>query len=391
MSNTLVERLREKEDRMIEIRRYLHQHPELSFKEVETPKYIADFYKDKDCKVETNIGQNGVKITIDSGKPGKTLAIRADFDALPIKEETGLPFASKNEGVMHACGHDAHTAYMLILAETLIEMKDQFKGKVVIIHQPAEEMPPGGAQGMIKDGVLDGVDHVLGAHVMSTMEAGKVFYKEGFVQAGRAYFKLTVHGKGGHGSSPHMANDAIVAGANFVTTAQTVVSRRLSPFETGVVTIGSFDGKGQFNVIKDRIEIEGDVRALTDDTRDTIEKELTRLVKGLESTFGVTCDFEFNKDYPALYNDPEFTSYVADTINNAEDNDIKGVEECEPQPPSEDFAFYAVELPSTFIYSGAAPEDGEIYPHHHPKFNISESSMLVAAEAVGTVVLDYLN
>ncbi|HBY84072.1 M20 family metallopeptidase [Staphylococcus sp.] len=391
MSNTLVERLSEKEDRMIEIRRYLHQHPELSFKEVETPKYIADFYKDKDCKVETNIGQNGVKVTIDSGKPGKTLAIRADFDALPIKEETGLPFASKNEGVMHACGHDAHTAYMLILAETLIEMKDQFKGKVVVIHQPAEEMPPGGAQGMIKDGVLDGVDHVLGAHVMSTMEAGKVFYKEGFVQTGRAYFKLTVHGKGGHGSSPHMANDAIVAGANFVTTAQTVVSRRLSPFETGVVTIGSFDGKGQFNVIKDSIEIEGDVRALTDDTRDTIEKELTRLVKGLESTFGVTCDFEFNKDYPALYNDPEFTSYVADTINNAEDNDIKGVEECEPQPPSEDFAFYAVELPSTFIYSGAAPEDGEIYPHHHPKFNISESSMLVAAEAVGTVVLDYLN
>lgn len=391
MSNTLVERLREKEDRMIEIRRYLHQHPELSFKEVETPKYIANFYKDKDCKVETNVGQNGVKVTIDSGKPGKTLAIRADFDALPIKEETGLPFASENEGVMHACGHDAHTAYMLILAETLIEMKDQFKGKVIVIHQPAEEMPPGGAQGMIKDGVLEGVDHVLGAHVMSTMEAGKVFYKEGFVQTGRAYFKLTVHGKGGHGSSPHMANDAIVAGANFVTTAQTVVSRRLSPFETGVVTIGSFDGKGQFNVIKDSIEIEGDVRALTDDTRDTIEKELTRLVEGLESTFGVTCDFEFNKDYTALYNNPEFTSYVADTIKNAGDNDIKGVEECEPQPPSEDFAFYAVELPSTFIYSGAAPEDGEIYPHHHPKFNISESSMLVAAEAVGTVVLDYLN
>ncbi|MDH8805443.1 M20 family metallopeptidase [Staphylococcus warneri] len=391
MSNTLVERLREKEDRMIEIRRYLHQHPELSFKEVETPKYIANFYKDKDCKVETNVGQNGVKVTIDSGKPGKTLAIRADFDALPIKEETGLPFASENEGVMHACGHDAHTAYMLILAETLIEMKDQFKGKVIVIHQPAEEMPPGGAQGMIKDGVLEGVDHVLGAHVMSTMEAGKVFYKEGFVQTGRAYFKLTVHGKGGHGSSPHMANDAIVAGANFVITAQTVVSRRLSPFETGVVTIGSFDGKGQFNVIKDSIEIEGDVRALTDDTRDTIEKELTRLVEGLESTFGVTCDFEFNKDYPALYNNPEFTSYVADTIKNAGDNDIKGVEECEPQPPSEDFAFYAVEIPSTFIYSGAAPEDGEIYPHHHPKFNISESSMLVAAEAVGTVVLDYLN
>ncbi len=391
MSNTLVEKLREKEDRMIEIRRHLHQHPELSFHEEETPKYIADFYKDKDCKLETNVGPNGVKVTIDSGKPGKTLAIRADFDALPIKEETGLSFASKNDGVMHECGHDAHTAYMLILAETLIEMKDQFSGKVIVIHQPAEEMPPGGAQGMIKDGVLDGVDHVLGVHVMSTMEAGKIFYKPEFVQTGRAYFKLTVHGRGGHGSSPHMANDAIVAGSNFVTTAQTVVSRRLSPFETGVVTIGSFDGKGQFNVIKDTIEIEGDVRALTDDTKDTIQKELTHLVEGLEASFGVKCDFEFNKDYPALYNNPEFTSYVAETIKNAEGTDIQGVEECEAQPPSEDFAFYAVELPSTFIYSGAAPEDGEVYPHHHPKFNISESSMLVAAEAVGTVVLDYLN
>lgn len=391
MSNTLVEKLREKEDRMIEIRRHLHQHPELSFHEEETPKYIADFYKDKDCKLETNVGPNGVKVTIDSGKPGKTLAIRADFDALPIKEETGLSFASKNDGVMHACGYDAHTAYMLILAETLIEMKDQFSGKVIVIHQPAEEMPPGGAQGMIKDGVLDGVDHVLGVHVMSTMEAGKIFYKPEFVQTGRAYFRLTVHGRGGHGSSPHMANDAIVAGSNFVTTAQTVVSRRLSPFETGVVTIGSFDGKGQFNVIKDTIEIEGDVRALTDDTRDTIQKELTHLVEGLEASFGVKCDFEFNKDYPALYNNPEFTSYVAETIKNAEGTDIQGVEECEAQPPSEDFAFYAVELPSTFIYSGAAPEDGEVYPHHHPKFNISESSMLVAAEAVGTVVLDYLN
>ncbi|QDW83617.1 amidohydrolase [Staphylococcus pasteuri] len=391
MSNTLVEKLREKEDRMIEIRRHLHQHPELSFHEEETPKYIADFYKDKDCKLETNVGPNGVKVTIDSGKPGKTLAIRADFDALPIKEETGLSFASKNDGFMHACGHDAHTAYMLILAETLIEMKDQFSGKVIVIHQPAEEMPPGGAQGMIKDGVLDGVDHVLGVHVMSTMEAGKIFYKPEFVQTGRAYFKLTVHGRGGHGSSPHMANDAIVAGSNFVTTAQTVVSRRLSPFETGVVTIGSFDGKGQFNVIKDTIEIEGDVRALTDDTKDTIQKELTHLVEGLEASFGVKCDFEFNKDYPALYNNPEFTSYVAETIKNAEGTDIQGVEECEAQPPSEDFAFYAVELPSTFIYSGAAPEDGEVYPHHHPKFNISESSMLVAAEAVGTVVLDYLN
>ncbi|WP_323703675.1 M20 family metallopeptidase [Mammaliicoccus sp. Dog046] len=389
--NELVQLLRDKEQDMIDIRRYLHEHPELSFQEEKTSKYIADFYKDKDCEVETNVGQRGIKVTIDSGRPGKTIAIRADFDALPIKEETGLPFASKNDGVMHACGHDAHTAYMLILADTLIEMKHQFKGKVIVIHQPAEEMPPGGAKGMIEDGVLDGVDHVLGAHVMSTMASGKVYYRDGYLQTGRAYFKLVVHGKGGHGSSPHMANDAIVAGANFVTTVQNVVSRRLNPFETGVVTIGSFDGKGQFNVIKDTVEIEGDVRALTDETKSTIQKEITQMVKGLEATFGVTCDFTFENDYPALYNDPEFTAYVADTIKQAQCPDIEKVEICEPQPPSEDFAYYAKELPSTFIYAGAAPEDGEIYPHHHPKFNINESSLLVAAEAVGTVVLDYLS
>ncbi|UOB20198.1 M20 family metallopeptidase [Macrococcus armenti] len=388
MNKQLIETLKAKEYKMVEIRRYLHQHPELSFQEGKTAQYIADFYKGKDVKVETNIGERGIKVTIDSGKPGKTLAIRADFDALPITEDTGLPFASVNKGVMHACGHDAHTAYILVLAETLAEMTEAFTGKVVVIHQPAEEVPPGGAKGMIEAGVLDGVDNVLGVHVMSTMPVGKVFYRPGYVQTGRAFFKLKVIGKGGHGSSPHMANDAIVAGSYFVTALQTVVSRRLNPFETGVVTIGSFDGKGQFNVIKDSIEIEGDVRGLTDDTKATIEREIKRLSKGLEEMYDVTCELEYNDDYPALYNDPEFTNYVAQTLKDAS-LDFE-VDMCEPQPPSEDFAYYAKERPSAFIYTGAAPEDGEIYPHHHPKFNISEKSLLISAQAVGTVVLDYL-
>lgn len=390
MMNQLIEKLKRKEQRMIEIRRYLHQYPELSFQEKETPMYIADFYKDKDCKVETNVGPNGVKVTIDSGNPGKTIAIRADFDALPIEEETGLDFSSKHKGVMHACGHDAHTAYMLILAETLIELKDQFNGKVIVIHQPAEEVPPGGAQGMIKDGVLDGVDHVLGLHVMSNMTVGNIYYREGNVQTGRDFFKLKVIGQGGHGSSPHAANDTIVAGAHFVTALQTIVSRRLNPFETGVVTIGSFDGKGQFNIIKDSIEIEGDVRALTDETKHTIKKEVQRLSKGLEAMFGVTCELDYQDDYPALYNDPQFTQFVVESLKNANTDALQSVEMCEAQPPSEDFAYYAKEIPSSFIYAGAAPENGDIHPHHHPKFNISEKSLRVAAEAVGISVLNYL-
>lgn len=385
--NKLFDKLTQKEQKMVEIRRYLHQHPELSFQEVQTAKYIADFYRDKDVMVETNVGDRGVKVTIDSGKPGKTIAIRADFDALPIQEETNLSFASQNDGIMHACGHDAHTAYMLVLAETLAEMKDALTGRIVVIHQPAEEVPPGGAIGMIQDGVLEDVDHVIGAHVMSTMAMGKVYYRPGYVQTGRAYFKLTIKGKGGHGSSPHMANDAIVAGSSFVMSLQTIVSRRLNPFETGVVTIGSFDGKGQFNVIKDSIEIEGDVRALTDETKVTIRSEIERIAGGIEATYGVTCDLEYADDYPALYNDPEFTNYVAQVISG---NGLN-IEQCEAQPPSEDFAYYAKERPATFIYIGAAPEEGDIYPHHHPKFNISEQSLLLAAKAVGAVVLDYLS
>ncbi|TDM02253.1 amidohydrolase [Macrococcus carouselicus] len=388
MIDQLIKALEEKEGMMIEIRRHLHENPELSFQEERTAQYIVDFYKGKEVQVVTDVGDRGVKVIIDSGKPGKTLAIRADFDALPIQEDTGLPFASKNPGVMHACGHDAHTAYMLVLAETLAEMKDSFSGKLIVIHQPAEEVPPGGAQGMIKDGVLEGVDHVVGVHVMSTMEAGKVFYRAGFIQTGRAFFKLKVIGKGGHGSSPHLANDAIVAASHFVTAVQTVVSRRLNPFETGVVTIGSFDGKGQFNIIRDNVTLEGDVRGLTEETKKTIEKEIKRLTSGLEELFGVTCELDYNDDYPALYNDPEFTDYVSSTLKEQ----LEGipVEECEAQPPSEDFAYYAKEKPSVFFYVGAAPEDGEIFPHHHPKFDISEKSLLIAAKAVGTIVQDYL-
>src|SRR5699024_1781280 len=390
MLGKLLERLKEKEDRMIGIRRHLHENPELSFQETETARYIADFYKDKDAEVETGVGGNGVKVTVDTGKPGRTLALRADFDALPIFEETDLDFASKNEGVMHACGHDAHTAYMLILGETLIEMKDELQGRIVIIHQHAEELPPGGAQQMIADGVLDGVHNVLGAHVMSNMEPGKVLYREEESMTGRGFFKLTIKGSGGHGSSPHLANDPIVAGAHFVSEIQTIVSRRLNPFESGVVTIGSFDGKGVFNVIKDQVVLEGDVRAMGDRTKKTIESEIKRISSGLEEIFGVTNVLEYKDDYPTLYNDPALTRQIASAIKAADLPTVTSVEECEPQPPSEDFAYYTKELPSCFIYIGAAP-DGDVYPHHHPKFDINEDALLIAAQAVGSAAINYLN
>ncbi|RJG21744.1 M20 family metallopeptidase [Paenibacillus thiaminolyticus] len=390
MKTELFRRLDEKKERIIEIRRYLHAHPELSFQEENTAKYIAEFYTDKPCVVREHVGGNGVVVTIDSGKPGKTLAIRADFDALPITEQTGLPFASQNPGVMHACGHDGHTAYMLVLAETLMEMKDQLEGKVVILHQHAEETPPGGAIHMIEDGCLDGVDHVLGIHVMSTMETGGIFYREGPIQTGRAYFKVKIHGKGGHGSSPHMANDAIVAASEFVCAVQTIVSRRLNPFDVGSITIGSFDGKGSFNVIKDAVELEGDVRAMTEETRSLIEQEIRRILSGLQEMFGITYELDYKNDYPVLVNDPAFTEFVVKSLAQSGIPEVTSIERCEPQPPSEDFAYYAQQRPSVFFYVGAMPDNGEYYPHHHPKFDINEDSLQIAAKAMGALVIDYM-
>ena len=273
MRKQLIEMLEGRKDEIIQIRRYLHENPELSFKEEKTAQYIADYYNGKDVEVQRNVGNGyGIIVTINGGKPGKTIALRADFDALPILEETELPFKSKNEGVMHACGHDGHTAYLMILADCLIQLKDQIPGSIKIIHQHAEEVPPGGAKSIVDSGVLDDVDNIFGIHLLPIAPAGHVGYHSGFSFAGRSYFKLGIQGVGGHGSSPHRANDAIVAGSYFVTAVQTIISRRLNPFDAGVITIGSFDGKGTFNVIKDRVELEGDIRYMTVETKGIIEK-----------------------------------------------------------------------------------------------------------------------
>ncbi|PLS04840.1 amidohydrolase [Neobacillus cucumis] len=391
MKDQLMKMLEERKEEMIQIRRYLHENPELSFEEENTSKYIEEFYKGKDVGMQTNVGGgHGIIVTILGGKPGNTIGLRADFDALPIFEETDVPFKSKNPGVMHACAHDGHTAYLMVLADCLIQLKDEIPGTIKIIHQPAEEVPPGGAIGMIKSGLLDDLDHIFGIHLLPLGPAGVVGYNSGYVFPGRAYFKLKVQGTGGHGSSPHLANDAIVAGSHFVTAIQTVVSRRLNPFDMGVITIGSFDGKGTFNVIKDSVVLEGDVRAMTDETRELIEQEIRRIVKGIEQEFNVTCDLTYTPDYPPLYNDPEVTERVAGFLQNAYDKDITEVKEFPKMSPSEDFAHYAKKFPACFFYICCTPKGVEKpYFNHHPKFDIDEDALLVAAKAVGQVVCGY--
>lgn len=388
MKQQLMKMLEQRKDEMIQIRRHLHEYPELSFQEEKTAQYIADFYKEKDVEIQTNVGNGyGIIVTIKGGKPGRTIGLRADFDALPIHEETDVPFKSKNEGVMHACGHDAHTAYLLVLADCLIELKEELAGTIKVIHQHAEEVPPGGAKSIAESGLLDDVDAVYGVHFFPTNPAGDVGYHSGYSMAGRTYFKLKIQGVGGHGSSPHLANDAIVAGAHFVTAIQTVVSRRLNPFEMGVITIGSFDGKGQFNVIKDSVELEGDVRYMTAEVQELINKEVHRITKGIEEEFGVKCELEYVPDYPPLFNDPEISAEVVAAIQNSTEPEIKSVSEFPMFSGSEDFAYYAAKYPSCFFYIGSKPKGVEkAYFNHHPKWDIDEDALLVAAKAVAEVV-----
>ena len=388
MKNELMKMLEARKEEMIQIRRYLHENPELSFKEQNTAQYIIDFYQGKDVEIQTNVGNGyGIIVTIKGEKPGKTIGLRADFDALPIMEETELPFKSKNDGVMHACGHDGHTAYMLVLADCLIQLKSSLLGTIKIIHQHAEEVPPGGAKSIMESGVLDDLDAVYGVHLFPDNPVGHIGYRSGYAMAGRTYFKLAIQGVGGHGSSPHLANDAIVAGSHFITAVQTVISRRINPFDMGVVTIGSFDGKGSFNVIKDRIELEGDVRYMTEKTQKLIDQEIHRLVRGIETEFDVQCELTYTADYPPLINNPEITEAVVTSLKNSQEPEIKEISEYPMFSGSEDFAYYLEKIPGTFFYIGSNPKEAEkIYFNHHPKFDIDEDALLVAAKSVAEVV-----
>ena len=392
ITENLFNRLEEKEDRMIEIRRHLHAHPELSFKEEKTAQYIADFYKGKDVKVTTNIeGENGIVVEINGKAPGRTIGLRADFDALPITEETEVPFKSKNEGVMHACGHDGHTAYLLTLGESLIELKDEWDGTIKLIHQHAEEVPPGGAKSIVASGILDDLDEVYGIHLFPMYETGEVGLVSGNAMAGRSNFNLHIQGSGGHGAMPETTIDPIVAGSHFVTQVQSIVSRRMNPKHTTVVSVTAFEAPGGQNVIQDKVTLRGTVRYMEEENKVPIHDEMVKILNGLETAFGVKCDLDYIYDYPVLYNDPEKTEKVEEILSGSRGGYIKNLAHHDPSSGSEDFSYYLQNTPGTFINVGAKPEGVEnAYINHHPKFDINEKSLLISAKVLGEVVLSRL-
>jgi len=382
MNQQLLEKIDAHFEEMVAIRRHLHMHPELSFQEQETANYIMQYYQKLGVPVEPNVSGYGLIARIKGNKPGKRIALRADFDALPIQDEKDVPYKSTVAGVMHACGHDGHTATLLIIGKLLWEMRDDLAGEYVLIHQHAEEADPGGAIGMVQAGALNGVDAIFGTHLSSNHPTGMIGYRVGPLMAAVDSFELKIQGKGGHGAHPHQTKDAIVIGSQLVMNLQQLVARRVAPTESAVLTVGSFVASNADNIIADTAYLNGTIRTFDKKVRETMEREFKRVVHGTEIAQDCTIELDYRRGYPAIVNHEKETCFVRDIAQ-----DICDVVEIPATMGGEDFAYYLEEKPGTFFFTGAAPT--EYAPHHHPKFDIDEKGMLVAAKVMLNAALEY--
>lgn len=379
MLQKIFDKIDQHKNEMIEIRRYLHQYPEVSFHEYETARYIAAFYESLQIPYETNIGGNGVIARLEGGRPGKTVALRADFDALPIHDEKEVSYRSKNDGVMHACGHDGHTATLLVLAKIMKAFQSELEGTLVFLHQHAEEIMPGGAKSIIDAGALDDVDAVFGNHLWASTPLGTLQTCSGPFMAGADKFEVTIKGKGGHGAYPQETKDALLIGAEAITQIQNIISRRISPLETAVITIGEFHAGHSFNVIADKASFIGTVRYLDKNVQENIKKEIKALLDGLCLSYHADYEINYIDGYPPVINhaaEIDLLFQMSDQIPEITEKLVS-----EPQMGGEDFAYYLQEKPGAFFFTGAMKED-HAYPHHHPMFDINEAALPIAAKTL---------
>ncbi|MFY0801048.1 M20 family metallopeptidase [Peribacillus frigoritolerans] len=361
-------------DEVIAWRRYLHKYPELSFQEEKTAQFV---YEKLQTFGELEISRptkTSIMARLIGQQPGKVIALRADMDALPIVEENDFDFVSQNSGVMHACGHDGHTALLLGTAKTLTQLKDQIKGEVRFLFQHAEELPPGGAQEMVRAGVLDGVDMIIGSHLLSTLPLGKISLGYGPVMAGADTFNITVVGKGGHASQPELTVDPIAIGTQVVSNLQHIVSRYRDAQEALVISVTQFHAGSAINVIPSKVSIGGSVRSFNPELREEIPNFIERIVKGITEAHGATYEFDYQFGYAPTINDEEVTRLMDETVC-----EIFGEESREISKPimgSEDFSAFQKVVPGSYIGIGARNEEkGIIYPHHHPKFTVDEQAL----------------
>ncbi|MTH53361.1 amidohydrolase [Bacillus mangrovi] len=374
--------------KMVEIRRHLHQHPELSFQEWKTASFIKEYYTDLGIEVKDKVGGNGLTACIKGGKPGKTVAFRADFDALPIQDEKEVPYKSTVPGVMHACGHDAHTALLLVFAKVMNRYRDQLSGNILLIHQHAEEYAPGGAKSMVEAGCLDGADAVFGTHLWSISPLGTIQYRNGPIMAAADRFEIEIKGKGGHGAQPHLTKDAIVIGAQVISNLQQIVSRKVDPVEAAVVSVGTFKAENAFNVIADTAKLIGTARTFKEEVRNQAEQEVEKAVKAACLLYDADYTCDYFRGYPAVVNHEKETAFVKNLASAVPGVDT--VEESPLQMGGEDFAYYLQKQKGTFFFTGAMPADkAAAFPHHHPRFDIDEKAMLVAAKTFASIFIQY--
>ncbi|MFQ5916125.1 MAG: M20 family metallopeptidase [Nitrospinota bacterium] len=364
----------------IEIRRDLHAHPELGYQEKRTAGIVADRLESLGLEVITGVAKTGVVGLLRGEKPGKTILVRADMDALPIQEENDVPYRSQNAGVMHACGHDGHAAMALMAAQILQRRRQTLHGDVKFIFQPAEE-GPGGAEPMIQEGALrdPDVDVAIGIHLWNDLTLGQIGVQSGPIMASTDRVEITVRGKGGHGAKPQDAVDPVVVSAQVILALQTLISRERNPLEPGILTIGSIHGGEAFNVIPPEVKLVGTVRTLSEELWEAMPGRIRRVAEGVAAGYGATAEVNYQRMYPATRNDPQIAARVESVAR-----DLVGPEAVIRHSATmggEDMSFFLREVPGCFFFIGSAnPEKGLDYPHHNPRFDFDEDALGIGIE-----------
>jgi amidohydrolase len=390
VDNTLRKKIYEMKDWLVEIRRTIHMHPELGFEEIETSKLVSEWLQRFGLEVKRGMAKTGVVGLLKGKKPGRTVAIRADMDALPLDEANRVPYASQIKGKMHACGHDAHVTILLGVAKFFSSIPEQVRGNIKWIFQPAEE-GGGGGRVMVEEGVLENpkVDAIFGAHVFPFLSVGKagIYEREGLAAADR--FTIKIIGKGGHAATPHVAKDPILAAGHLITQVHSIVSRNVNPLDSGVVTIGRVSGGTAFNIIPDEVELLGTVRSLNSEVREELKSRIEQVTQGIVRSFAMDCKFDFEYGYPILVNDPEMSKLVASACSEGVGK--KNVEILRPSMGAEDFAYYLEKVPGAYFRLGCRDEEkGIIHPYHSSLFDIDEEVLPFGVEMFVRIVDRYL-
>lgn len=371
-------------------RRTLHRRPEVAFHEHETARFIRGVLADIPGLVVTRPTETSVMARLMGGAPGKTIAVRADIDALPIHEENDVPYRSEIDGAMHACGHDGHTSIALGLATLLARHRDQLRGEVRFLFQHAEELAPGGAEEMVQQGVMDGVDAVIGLHLWAPMPVGRIGIVSGPAMAAPDNFVCTITGEGGHAAIPHNTVDPIAVGAQVVTALQHIVARNVDPLDPAVVSVTQFHSGTAFNVIPNTATLTGTFRTFDATLRERVPALMERIIKGVCDAHGATYEFVVERGYRPVINDPAIAARLERVVERTFGADV--LIPTRPTMGGEDFSAYLQKAPGVFAFIGAGNAMEEIlYPHHHPRFNVDEASLQIGLRYLTAATLELLS